>query len=93
MGKASITGFLGLLALYVIVAILSMGVLTTEELAQLEHPQMAQILEIAVGPWGATLVNIGVIVSIAGALLGWTIIAVSYTHLDVYKRQVQRRRY
>lgn len=75
VGKASITGFLGLLALYVIVAILSMGVLTTEELAQLEHPQMAQILEIAVGPWGATLVNIGVIVSIAGALLGWTIIA------------------
>src|SRR5699024_4132352 len=72
VGKASITGFLGLLALYVIVAILSMGVLTTEELAQLEHPQMAQILEIAVGPWGATLVNIGVIVSIAGALLGWT---------------------
>lgn len=75
VGKASLTGFLGLLALYVIVAVLSMGVLTTEELARLEHPQMAQILEIAVGPWGATLVNIGVILSIAGALLGWTVIA------------------
>lgn len=75
VGKASLTGFLGLLALYVIVAILSMGVLTTEELASLNNPQMAQILEIAVGPWGATLVNIGVIISIAGALLGWTIIA------------------
>ena len=75
VGKASLTGFLGLLALYVIVAVLSMGVLTTEELASLDNPQMAQILEIAVGPWGATLVNIGVIISIAGALLGWTIIA------------------
>lgn len=75
VGKASLTGFLGLFALYVIVAILSMGVLTTEEMAQLNSPQMAQILEFVVGPWGAKLVNIGVIISITGALLGWTIIA------------------
>lgn len=75
VGKASLTGFLGILALYVIVAVLSMGVMTAEELAQLDNPQMAQILEAVVGPWGAKLVNIGVIVSILGALLGWTIIA------------------
>ena len=36
---------------------------------------MAQLLEIEIGPWGAKIVNIGVIVSITGALLGWTIIA------------------
>ena len=75
VGKASLTGFLGLLALYVVIAVLSMGVLTTEELAQLNNPQMAQLLEIAIGPWGAKIVNIGVIISITGALLGWTIIA------------------
>lgn len=75
VGRASLTGFLGILALYVTVAVLSMGVMTTEELAQLDNPQMAQILEAVVGPWGATLVNIGVIISILGALLGWTIIA------------------
>ena len=75
VGKASLTGFVGLFALYVIVAVLSMGVLTTEDLAKLNSPQMAQILEIVVGPWGAKLVNIGVIISIVGALLGWTIIA------------------
>lgn len=75
VGRASLTGFLGILALYVTVAVLSMGVMTTEELAQLDNPQLAQILEEVVGPWGATLVNIGVIISILGALLGWTIIA------------------
>lgn len=75
VGRASLTGFLGILSLYVIVAVLSMGVMTTEELAQLDNPQMAQILEAVVGPWGAKLVNIGVIISILGALLGWTIIA------------------
>lgn len=75
VGRASLTGFLGIFALYVLVAVLSMGVLPAEELARLNNPQMAQILEIAVGHWGAVLVNVGVIVSIMGALLGWTIIA------------------
>lgn len=75
VGKASVTGFLGLLAIYVMVAVLSMGVMPSEEIAQLENPQLAGILAEAVGPWGAILINIGVILSLAGALLGWTIIA------------------
>ena len=80
VGKASLTGFFGILAIYVLVAVLSMGVLTTEELAALKNPQMAGILEAVVGPWGAALVNIGVILSLAGALLGWTILAADCPH-------------
>lgn len=75
VGRASLTGFLGILAIYVIVAVLSMGVLPASQLAALENPQMAGILEACVGPWGAWVVNIGVILSLAGALLGWTILA------------------
>lgn len=75
VGKASLIGFLSILFLYVIVAVLSMGILETDDLAELDNPQMAQLLEIAIGPAGAKIVNIGVIVSITGALLGWTIIA------------------
>lgn len=75
VGKASVTGFIGLFAIYVLVAILSFGVATPEQMAEMNNPQMAEILELAVGPWGATLINLGVILSLAGALLGWTIIA------------------
>ena len=75
VGKASVMGFLGLLTIYVLVAVLSLGVMPAEEIAKLDNPQLAGILEAAVGPWGATLVNLGVILSLAGALLGWTIIA------------------
>ena len=56
-------------------AVLSLGVMTTDEMSSLATPQMAGILEYAVGPWGAALINIGVILSLAGALLGWTILA------------------
>ncbi len=75
VGKASLTGFLGILTIYVLVAVLSMGVLPASQLAALQNPQMAGILEACVGPWGAWIVNIGVILSLAGALLGWTILA------------------
>ena len=75
VGKASMTGFLGLLAIYVMVAVLSMGAMPAEEMATLKNPQMAGILSSVVGDWGAVLVNIGVILSLAGALLGWTILA------------------
>ena len=51
----------------------SAGVMTNEELAALGNPPMAGILEHVVGPWGAALVNIAVIISLLGATLGHTI--------------------
>ncbi len=75
VGKASIIGFVSLLALYVLVAVLSLGVMAPEEMATLKNPQLAGVLEAVVGPWGAALINLGVILSLTGALLGWTIIA------------------
>lgn len=73
-GRATMICFLCMLALYMMISVLSMGVLPTEELAQLETPSMAGVLEAVVGGWGATLVNIAVIISIAGALFTYTIL-------------------
>lgn len=75
VGKASMTGFLGVLAIYIMVAVLSMGVMPVEEMAALDNPQMGGILASAVGEWGIVLINIGLILSLTGGLLGWTIIA------------------
>lgn len=75
-GKATIISFASLFMLYLVISILSMGVMTTEELAALENPPMAGILEAVVGPWGSTLVNIAVIISLGGALFSYTILCV-----------------
>ena len=75
VGKATITAFLSVIAIYIMVSMLSMGVMPRAELAELGNPPMAAILASVVGPWGAALVNIGVIISLAGATLGYTIIA------------------
>lgn len=75
VGKASMTGFLGVLAIYVMIAILCMGVMPMEELAALDNPQLGGVLGAAVGKWGIVLINIGLMISLAGGLLGWTILA------------------
>lgn len=75
VGRATMTAFLCVLAIYIMVSLLSMGVMPRAELAELGNPPMAFILESVVGKWGAVLVNIGVILSLAGATLGYTIIA------------------
>lgn len=75
IGKATIMGFIGLFAIYFMVSILTIGVMPRAELAALPNPSMAYVLENVVGHFGAVLINVGLIISLAGAMLGWTIIS------------------
>lgn len=75
VGRATVLGFLGVLALFVTVTMLAYGVLPRAELADLDQPSAAGVLEAAVGPWGAALVSVGLVISILGAYLAWTLLA------------------
>lgn len=75
VGKATVTAFICVFSIYVLVAVLSMGVLDRQQLASLPNPPMAGIFKSVVGKWGAVLVNLGVIISLLGATLGCMIIA------------------
>ncbi len=75
VGKATTLAFGCVLALYVLVSLLALGVLPLDELAQLDNPPMAGLMEAAVGSWGAALINFGVILSMLGSMLGYVILA------------------
>lgn len=75
IGRATVVGLLGALTIYVLVSVLSMGILDQATLAGLKNPSTAGVLESVVGPWGAKFVAGGVILSVAGALLAWTLFA------------------
>lgn len=75
IGKATVIGFLICLALLMAVSLLSLGIFTQPELAGLKNPSMAGVLEKAVGTWGAVLIYIGLIVSVGGGFLAWTLLA------------------
>ena len=74
VGKATVIGFVGVLALLVMVNVLSLGIMSQPELAGLKNPSMAGVLEHVVGHWGAVLIGVGLVVSLAGALLSWTLL-------------------
>jgi arginine:ornithine antiporter/lysine permease len=75
VGRATILGFLSVFAVFASVTIVSYGILPAGELADLRQPSMAGVLEPAVGGWGKTFVSVGLIVSVLGAYLAWTLMA------------------
>ncbi len=74
VGKATIIGFISVLLILVLVNVLSLGIMTQPELAKLQNPSMAAVLEHVVGHWGAVLISVGLIISLLGALLSWVLL-------------------
>lgn len=72
VGKATLIAFISVLVLYALVTILSFGILSQDELANLPKPSMAHVLESIMGKPGAIIINIGVIISILGCWLATT---------------------
>ncbi|MFJ9806069.1 basic amino acid/polyamine antiporter [Streptomyces wuyuanensis] len=75
VGRATVLGFLSVFAVFASVTIVSYGILPMGETAELRQPSMAGVLEAAVGPWGQVFVSVGLIVSVLGAYLAWTLMA------------------
>lgn len=75
IGRATVLGFLSVLAIFASVTIVSYGIMPMGEIAELAHPSMAGILEHAVGPWGRWFVSLGLIVALLGAYLAWSLLA------------------
>jgi arginine:ornithine antiporter / lysine permease len=75
VGRATVIGFLICLGLLMAVSLLSLGIFAQPELAGLKNPSMAGVLEQAAGTWGAVLIYVGLIVSVGGGFLAWTLLA------------------
>ncbi|MDT0491552.1 basic amino acid/polyamine antiporter [Streptomyces griseus] len=75
VGRATVLGFLSVFAVFASVTIVSYGLLPMAEIAELRQPSMAGVLESAVGTWGQVFISVGLIVSVLGAYLAWTLMA------------------
>lgn len=75
VSRATILGCTALVIIYVAASILPYGYLTREELMALGSPSMPYIFEHVVGPWGGAFISGGLIISIFGAWLSYTILA------------------
>lgn len=74
VGRATILGFVIVTSLMVLVTLLPYAVLQRPEIAGMRQPSMAQVLEAVVGHWGAIFISVGLLVSVMGAYLAWSLI-------------------
>ncbi|MFC9917415.1 basic amino acid/polyamine antiporter [Agromyces binzhouensis] len=90
VGRATVLGFLSVLALFASVSILSYGILPQAEIAALPQPSAGGVLEAAVGPWGGAFIRVGLIISVLGAYLAWQLLAADVVFAAAKDRDLPR---
>lgn len=90
VGRATITGFLSVFAVFASVTIVSYGIMPMAEIAELRQPSMAGVLEAAVGTWGMVFVSVGLVVSVLGAYLAWTLMAAEVLYVAAQDKDMPR---
>jgi arginine:ornithine antiporter/lysine permease len=90
VGRATVIGFLGVLSVFALVTLVSYGVMPQAELAGVSQPSMAAVLESIVGHWGSIFIRVGVIVSVLGAYLAWTLMAAEVLYIPATTEDMPR---
>ena len=72
VGLATVFGILIALALYVLITVLSLGILPRETIAGMSNPSMAGLLEVMMGSSGKILITFCLIVSVLASYVSWT---------------------
>ncbi|QBR91218.1 basic amino acid/polyamine antiporter [Nocardioides euryhalodurans] len=75
VGRATVLGFLSVLCVFALVTLLAYGILPRDDIADLRQPSMAPLFADVVGEWGTAFISVGVVVSVLGAYLAWTLMA------------------
>src|SRR5215471_7380961 len=91
VGVATIVGFIGVTALMVLVTLLPYAVLARADIAGIRQPSMAGVLEAVVGHWGAVFISVGLLVSVLGAYLAWSLICAEVLSVAARTGDMPRR--
>jgi arginine:ornithine antiporter / lysine permease len=74
VGAATFIGLIVCTILYFLLSALPFGLMHQKDLAELQNPSAAYVLEALVGRWGAIYINISLLFSVLFCWLAWTIL-------------------
>ncbi|WP_332374711.1 basic amino acid/polyamine antiporter [Lactococcus cremoris] len=77
--KATVIGLAVLLVIYVLLSLLPYGYMDQASLANVKAPGLVYILNEMVAGWGGSLMGVGLMISLLGAWLSWTMLPVEAT--------------
>ncbi|MEE0704750.1 MAG: basic amino acid/polyamine antiporter [Adlercreutzia sp.] len=79
VGKATLIGFICLMAIYVGASVLPFGYMPYTEIAALDYPALLYVFESMAPGWGGPFISIAIIISILGSWLSFTILPAETT--------------
>ena len=82
VGRATVIGFLSVLSVFALVTLVSYGVAAAGRARDASTSRRwRSVLESIVGQWGSIFIRVGVIVSVLGAYLAWTLMAAEILYI------------
>ncbi|WP_419177165.1 amino acid permease [Providencia burhodogranariea] len=81
VGLATIFAVSSALIIYILVTLLSLGIMPRAELAEIKNPSMATLMVSLIGSSGEIIIAAGLIISVCGAYLSWTIMAAEVPYI------------
>lgn len=84
VGRATVLGFLMVLSIFALVTLSSYAVMAQPEIAGTRQPSMIGLFEHVVGDWGRWFISAGVIISVLGAYLAWTLMAAEVMYIPAH---------
>lgn len=80
VGGATFIGLTVCTGLYCLLSVLPFGIMHQKQLASLQSPSAAAILESLVGHWGTIFVDLALLFSVLSCWLAWTILVAELPH-------------
>lgn len=81
VGLATVFAVSSALIIYILVTLLSLGLTPRAELAEIKNPSMANLMVGLIGSSGEIIIAAGLIISVCGAYLSWTIMAAEVPYI------------
>ncbi|MGV3278376.1 basic amino acid/polyamine antiporter [Rickettsiales bacterium LUAb2] len=94
VGKATIIGFSVAISLFVLVSLLSLGIVDRKDLLNIASPSTAGILSYVIGYAGIVIINGGILISVLGAFLSWLLLITEMPYIaakdDIFPRALSK---
>jgi len=90
VGRATVLGFLSVLSLFALVTLASYAVKAQPDLAETRQPSMIGVFQSEVGHWGKIFISVGVLISVLGAYLAWTLMAAEVLYMPAHAEDLPR---
>ncbi|MFP3014481.1 MAG: basic amino acid/polyamine antiporter [Arsenophonus sp.] len=81
VGLATLVAVISTLSIYILVTILSFGIISRSELSEMNNPSMASLMTNMIGTYGEIIIIVSLIFSVCSSYLNWTIMATEIPYI------------